>query len=84
MEVHKLIGTMRTLKVKDIISKLNQILTGYFHYYGITDNTKSDTDFRYRVMRSRFYWLNQRSQKLSYNWARFLDMIDNSYPLVRP
>ena len=39
--------------------------------------------FRYNVMKSLFYWLNRRSQKKSYNWVEFLNMIDNSYPLVR-
>lgn len=83
-EVHRMIGTMRTMKVKDIIAKLNQILTGYFHYYGITDNSERISSFRYRVMRSLFHWLNRRSQKKSYNWVEFLNMIDNSFPLVRP
>ena len=69
-EVHRLIGSMRTLRVKEIISKLNEILTGYFHYYGITDNSERITAFRYNVMKS-------------YNWVKFLNMIDNSYPLVR-
>lgn len=69
-------------KVK--IAKLNQILTGYYHYYGITDNTESITAFRYDIMRSLFYCLNRRSQKKSYNWVEFLNMLDNSYPLVRP
>ena len=82
-EVHRLIGSMRTLRVKEIISKLNEILTGYFHYYGITDNSERITAFRYNVMKSLFYWLNRRSQKKSYNWVEFLNMIDNSYPLVR-
>ena len=82
-EVHSLIGSMRTLRVKEIISKLNEILTGYFHYYGITDNSERITAFRYNVMKSLFYWLNRRSQKKSYNWVEFLNMIDNSYPLVR-
>ncbi len=63
--------------------KLNEILTGYFHYYGITDNSERITAFRYNVMKSLFYWLNRRSQKKSYNWVEFLNMIDNSYPLVR-
>ena len=36
-EVHRLIGTMRQMKTKDIIAKLNQILVSYYHYYGITD-----------------------------------------------
>jgi hypothetical protein len=83
-EVHRLIGSMRTLRVKEIISKLNEILTGYFHYYGITDNSERITAFRYNVMKSLFYWLNRRSQKKSYNWVEFLNMLDNSYPLVRP
>ena len=74
---------IRTLRVKEIISKLNEILTGYFHYYGITDNSERITAFRYNVMKSLFYWLNRRSQKKSYNWVEFLNMIDNSYPLVR-
>ena len=82
-EVHAMLGTMRGEKLKDIIGKLNQILTGYFHYYGVTDNSDRISAFRYNVMKSLFYWLNRRSQKRSYNWVQFLDMIDNSYPLVR-
>ena len=82
-EVHKLIAAMRTQKLKDIIGKLNQIFTGYFHYYGITDNSDRIGAFRYNVMKSLFYWLNRRGQKKSYNWVEFLNMIDNSYPLVR-
>ena len=31
---------MKTWKLKEITAKLNQILTGYYHYYGITDNTE--------------------------------------------
>ena len=75
---------MRTCRLKEIIAKLNQILTGYYHYYGITDNTECITAFRYNIMRSLFYCLNRRSQKKSYNWVEFLNMLDNSYPLVRP
>ena len=70
-------------KLKEITAKLNQILTGYYHYYGITDNSKSITAFRYNIMKSLFYCLNRRSQKKSYNWIRFLNMMNNSYPLVR-
>ena len=83
-EVNLLLVKMRTCRLKEIIEKLNQILTGYYHYYGITDNTESITAFRYNIMRSLFYCLNRRSQKKSYNWVEFLNMLDNSYPLVRP
>ena len=36
------------------------------------------------IYHNRFYCLNRRSQKKSYNWVEFLNMLDNSYPLVRP
>ena len=45
------------MRVQDIIRKLNQILTGYFHYYGITDNIKMLDNFLFRVRRSLFKWL---------------------------
>ena len=82
-EINLLLARTRTCSLKEIITKLNQILTGYYHYYGITDNSKSITAFRYNVMKSLFYCLNRRSQKKSYNWIGFLNMLDNSYPLVR-
>ena len=74
---------MRANKLKDIISKLNQILVGYYHYYGITDNGRSLSAFRYQVTRSLHYWLDRRSQKKSYTWSGFLEMIDTAYPLAR-
>ena len=46
-EINQLMGHMKTWKLKEITAKLNQILTGYYHYYGITDNTESITAFRY-------------------------------------
>ena len=81
-EIHKKIGEMRLLKTKDIIKKLNEILVGYFHYYGITDNTRSIKAFRYEVIKSLFYWLNRRSQKKSYNWTGFLKMLDTYHPIA--
>lgn len=83
-EVHRKIGEMRTLGTATIIKKVNQILTGYFHYYGIIDNSVMNKKFRYNVLKSLFYWLNRRSQKKSYTWVRFLHMIDEAYPLVKP
>lgn len=83
-EVHKRIKEMMHLPLKEIISKINQILVGYYHYYGITDNSKSITAFRYRVSMSLYTWLNRRSQRRSYTWDGFLDMITNTYPLAKP
>lgn len=82
-EVHRLIGSMRTLTMEEIILKLNRILTGYYHYYGITDNTPSIKKFRYNVLKSLFYWINRRSQKQSYSWNEFLRTIDANYQLAK-
>ena len=75
---------MRLMKTKDIIKKINEILTGYYHYYGITDNLPRLKAFEYEVMKSLFYWLNRRSQKRSYTWASFWNMVNVTHPVVRP
>lgn len=82
-EIGNRIKEMRILPVTEIIAKLNQILVGYFHYYGITDNFDSLNDFCYIVRRRLFYWLNRRSQKKSYNWTDFNNLL-KEYPLARP
>lgn len=82
-EVHKRIKEMRHMPVKEIIGKLNQILAGHYQYYGITDNINSLSQFLYRVTRSLFHWLNRRSQRKSYTWKAFADLL-KAYPLIQP
>lgn len=82
-EMHREIAKMRILPLAQTVKKLNQTLTGYYHYYGITDNYKGIDDFCYRVRRSLYYWLNRRSQKKSYTWEGFNAMLKD-YPLARP
>lgn len=82
-EVHREIAKMRNLPLAEIIKKLNQMLVGYYHYYGITDNSERIGAFSYEVRKSLFFWLNRRSQKRSYNWDTFNAML-KEYPLARP
>lgn len=82
-EVHRLISSIRHWTLRLIITKLNQILVGYYHYYGITDNFRAIDSFYYKVRCSLFYWLNRRSQKISYTWKAFNDML-KVYPLTKP
>ena len=83
-EVHRQIGLMRAMKTADIIAKLNEILIGYYHYYGVNGNYPSVIRFRWNVLVSLRYWLNRRSQKKSYTMDAFIDMIDRGHPVVRP
>jgi len=69
--------------IKDLISMLNVKLRGHYQYYGITDNSKSIKNFRDETQQILFKWLNRRSQKGSYTWEGFNDLL-KAYPLVRP
>ena len=82
-EVSQKIKEMRTLPIKEITKELNQILVGYYHYYGITDNYQSISDFRYRTKKSLYKWLNRKGQKKSYSWEGFNEML-KVYPLAVP
>ena len=85
-EMHALLREMVVvigLPIKDVIKKLNQILVGYYHYYGITDNAEMLSNFKFRVTQILFKCLNRRSQKKSYNWDEFNDLLKD-FPLARP
>lgn len=82
-EMNGPIREMRCVPMKELIKKLNQILVGYYHYYGITDNSEKLREFQYRVKRLLYYWLNRRSQRKSYTWERFGEML-KTYSLAEP
>ena len=83
-EMHAKIGAMRTDKTADIVKWINQVLVGYYHYYGVQGNYPEVIEFRWNVLKSLYYWLNRRSQKQSYTWEGFLDMVDYGLPIARP
>jgi hypothetical protein len=58
--------TMRTLAKK---------LLGHWNYYGVHYNSESLSEFYKQVCRLVFKWLNRRSQRRSYSWARFKIML---------
>ena len=77
------IKSMRTCRLRVIFEKVNQMLRGYYQYYGISDNSQSLYSLRYRAERSLFYWLNRRSQKRSYTWEQFRDVL-RLFSLAKP
>ena len=62
---------------------LNAKLRGYYHYYGICGNFESIDDFFYQVTRMLYRQLNRRSQRRSYNWKGFAELI-KVFKLERP
>ena len=70
------------LQAPDVIKWLNQVLVGYFHYYGITDNIGMLHVFKFRIQQILYKCLNRRSQRRSYTWAQFNELL-RDFPLVK-
>jgi len=56
---------------------------GYYRYYGIRGNFESLADFYHHAQRLLFRTLNRRSQRRSYNWKGFAELI-KVFGLERP
>ena len=73
----------RDMKVSMMIKKLNRALVGYYNYYCVASNVYNVKVFLYQVECLLFKWLNRRSQKRSYTWTQFNELL-KSCPLVKP
>lgn len=65
----------RNRPLKEIMSIYKKKLTGHFNYYGISDNVKGCDRYLNKTIVIMFKWLNRRSQRRSYNWKQFNQMI---------
>jgi len=73
----------RNLKPKILFRRLNAKLRGYYNYYGVIGNYDSLNQFFQQVKRILFKWLNRRSQRRSYNWEGFDQLLEH-YRIERP
>jgi RNA-directed DNA polymerase len=73
----------RGLKIREIIEKLNKKLRGYYEYYGMIGNSRSLREFFNKLEIILKKWLNRRSQRKSYTWEGFREMI-KQYPQLKP
>jgi group II intron reverse transcriptase/maturase len=73
----------RHKRLKDLFAIVNSKLNGHYNYYGITDNSASIASFHHYVTKLIFKWLNRRSQKKSYTWSGFRELL-KIFPLALP
>ena len=73
----------RNIKVKDIIAITNQKLRGHYQYFGMTYNYDSLNRFRHCIYILLWKWLNKRSQKKSYTFEGYNQLLEK-YPLIKP
>jgi group II intron reverse transcriptase/maturase len=68
----------------ELMRRAKARIQGHLNYYAITDNSRMCNTYHYWFMRITFKWLNRRSQRLSYNWKSFNQMLkDVNWPKVR-
>ena len=67
----------------DLFKALNAKLRGYFNYFGVHGNLPSLALFHYQAIRYLWKYLNQRSQRKSYNWDGFNQLL-SQFGVVKP
>ncbi len=82
-EMKQWLKNNRTKPLKEIMPILNRKLVGHYRYYGVTYNIPWLIKYHYYTTLLLYRWLNRRSQKKSYNWEEFKQMLDY-YPLAYP
>lgn len=72
----------RTTPTNYVMKILKSKIQGHCNYYGITDNYVSVDNFIDECKRILYKWLNRRSQRKSFNWAKF-NLFLKKYPLPK-
>lgn len=65
----------RNDRIRTIMGSLRRKLLGYWGYYGVRGNMRSLSKLYNACLRLLFKWLNRRSQRSSYRWAGFKEML---------
>jgi RNA-directed DNA polymerase len=74
-EFYQWIKYNRSRPLKEAIPVLKRKLMGFQNYFGLPDNSRSLSRLSGYVLHSLYKWLNRRSQRRSYNWSSFKDML---------
>ena len=70
-------------RLKDVFREVNAKVRGYDHDYGVNGNSARLHEFFTGARRILFKWLNRRSQRRSYTWTGFRDLLHH-FRVERP
>jgi RNA-directed DNA polymerase len=59
-----------------LLMHVKSVVQGYLNYAAITDNGKRTSQFVKRIKLVLFKWLNRRSQRKSFNWDKFITVLE--------
>lgn len=66
----------RHLPKPSFFSTLKRKLSGHYNYYYVRGNSRAVWSFYGQAIEHVFKWLNRRSQRKSYTWARFKEVLN--------
>jgi len=75
--------TERHQDVKEIMKTIRAKLIGHYRYYGITDNSRMLSVYKFQITKVLFKWLNRRSQRRSFTYDKF-NLFLKRNPLPEP
>lgn len=67
----------RNLPKDEFFKTLRQKLTGHYNYYYVRGNSRAVWSFYRKVIWLAQKWLNRRSQRRSYNWTQFSQLLEH-------
>ncbi len=67
----------RNLRLDVLFKQLNAKLRGYYNYHGVIGNYASLKQFFNQAIRILWKWLNRRSQRCSYNWRGYAELLEH-------
>ena len=76
--VNKWVKEHRTTEIPAFMTALNRKITGAFRYYGISGTFYEISALWAYAMRTSFKWLNRRSQRKSFTYAKFRIVWNNN------
>lgn len=74
---------LRTQGGKAMMTYARQHLRGHLAYYAVSGNSRSLRQYFYAASRILFKWLNRRSQRRSFPWERFGQVLRDWLPPIR-
>lgn len=72
-----------TFPIAEIWKLLGVKVSGYYRYYGVSENYNSLKRYDYELKRLVFKWMNRRSERKSFTWEQFKRYLC-LYPLPNP
>ena len=75
--------TNRHRRLPDLFKAVNAILRGHYNYFGVHGNSLSLNAFYFHAVRTLMKFLNRRSQRKSYNWVGFKQLMEQ-FGIAKP